>query len=223
VPRVAILMTHHNDVHPHLAFESALNQTFQDFEIIVCTDTPESLPKVTDKRIRVIEHKSDTCYGKWNVLAKAANSEYNAFLPCDDVWYSNKLETQLQAIGDHAMCVTQVHHVDDDLKPFVSIRAAGIEDVTQLSRSDFDRRFKQGNLIYNPSVMYRAGIHEQIGYWDESLTNLADLDFNIRANRLAGIKVIEKKMVYSHNHDNDIEHLRKTFRAEIQIIRQRYW
>lgn len=223
MPKVAILMTHHNDIHPHLAFASALGQTVQDFEIIVCTDTPETLPELHDKRIRVIEHESDTCYGKWNVLAKSSNSEFNAFLPCDDVWYYDKLEVQLNAIGKFAMCVTQVHHVDDDLKPFVSTRAAGIEDVTQLNQDGFDRRFKRGNLIYNPSVMYRADIHDSIGYWDESLTNLSDLDFNIRANRFGGIKVIEKKMVYSHNHNEDIERLRGTFRTEIEIIRKRYW
>lgn len=223
MPKVAILMTYHNDHHPELAFESALNQTFQDFEIIVATSQVESLKIPNDKRIKVIEIESETCYGKWNAMARLSNSEFNAFLPCDDVWIIDKLETQLNVIGNHAECVSNVFHVDENLKHFISERVIGLEDVTQLSQAGFDNRFKRGNLIYNSSVMYRSSIHDDIGYWDESLSNLSDLDFHIRANRHSGIKVIDRCLAYSHNDNKNITFLRETFRKQIQIIQKRYY
>lgn len=88
------------------ALESVIVQTYRDLEIIVVDDassddTREVVQGFGDRRIRYLRH--DIRRGgsaARNTGVRAAKGAYIAFLDDDDEWLTNKVETQLNAIGD---------------------------------------------------------------------------------------------------------------------------
>lgn len=78
--------------------KSVLNQTFQDFEILVVDDgsTDESLKeakKVVSEKIRIIEQENQGVAVARNTGILHAKGEYISFLDADDIWRKNYLET----------------------------------------------------------------------------------------------------------------------------------
>ena len=83
--------------------ESVLNQTFQDFEVIVVNDgsTDNSLEVVksfNDERIRIINQKNSGVSSARNRGIKEAKYDWIAFLDADDLWNPNKLRIVAEAI-----------------------------------------------------------------------------------------------------------------------------
>lgn len=78
--------------------KSVLNQTFQDFEIIIVDDgsTDNGLAKVKtieDIRIKLFPTTNHGVSYARNYGIKKAKAEFIAFLDADDYWFSNHLET----------------------------------------------------------------------------------------------------------------------------------
>ncbi|WP_428032708.1 glycosyltransferase family 2 protein [Ancylobacter sp.] len=92
------------------ALRSVLDQTWSPFEIIIVNDS--GLPRAEisdlaelDRRIRVIDHPENRGgAAAYNTGIDAARGELIAFIDADDVWYPNKLETQLDVDGDRTGC-----------------------------------------------------------------------------------------------------------------------
>jgi glycosyltransferase involved in cell wall biosynthesis len=104
MPRVSIIVPTHN--RPQMlkeAVDSALAQTFQDFEIIVVLngasdDTVEMSRRFHgDQRIRIVEMEDSTLAASRNFGLSFAAGEWTALLDDDDIWQPEKLELQLAA------------------------------------------------------------------------------------------------------------------------------
>lgn len=89
--------------------ESVINQTYQNWELIVIddysTDSSREIVKEYEKkdtRIRLIE--SETNFGgparPRNIGIENAKGKYIAFLDSDDVWLVEKLEKQVEVLAD---------------------------------------------------------------------------------------------------------------------------
>jgi len=88
------------------AIESVLNQTYQNFEIILVddgsTDGSKSVikPFLKDARIRLIEHEQNKGIPfARNTGIKHSNGRYIAFLDQDDLWLPEKLEKQIAILA----------------------------------------------------------------------------------------------------------------------------
>ena len=84
--------------------KSILNQTHQNFEILIVNDELsdasfqilEKMSKI-DNRIKVLNNKKNSGAGpSRNVAIDFSNGKYIAFCDCDDLWKLNKLERQFQ-------------------------------------------------------------------------------------------------------------------------------
>src|SRR3989442_437688 len=84
-----------------LALTSVLNQTFQDFEILIIDDnsqdsTQEVVTNFGDERIKYIRHDvNKRVAAARNTGVANSNGEYIAFLDDDDEWFPDKLQIQL--------------------------------------------------------------------------------------------------------------------------------
>lgn len=83
--------------------QSILNQTFQDFEIIVVNDgstdrSEEKLLQFKDSRIQYFSKKNEGASVTRNCGIEKANADFITFLDADDYWYPTFLETMFTNI-----------------------------------------------------------------------------------------------------------------------------
>lgn len=91
------------------AIDSVLNQTYQDFEIIVVDDGStdgggDIVASYTDPRIRLIRQENAGVSAARNRGIKEAHYNFIAFLDADDEWLCNHLETIYMLIQKYPNC-----------------------------------------------------------------------------------------------------------------------
>jgi glycosyltransferase involved in cell wall biosynthesis len=84
--------------------QSVLNQTFQDFEIIVVNDgstdkSEEKLLQFNDARINYYSKKNEGASAARNYGIEKAAADFITFLDADDYWYPTFLETMFNLIS----------------------------------------------------------------------------------------------------------------------------
>jgi len=117
---VSIVTPSHNAEHfISDTIDSVLNQTYQDWEMIIVDDcssdnSVQIIDKYVqkDKRIKLI--KSDKNLGPAQTRNKAIESssgKYIAFLDADDMWMPHKLEKQLKFMRDNDLAFTYASYL----------------------------------------------------------------------------------------------------------------
>jgi glycosyltransferase involved in cell wall biosynthesis len=171
------------------AINSILNQTFQDFEIIVVEDgsTDNSLARVIDiksESIHIIQHhKNKGLSAARNTGILHTKADYITFLDADDVWkptYLAKIHSLITQFPEAQLFATNY----EELHQANVVLVAKNDKVPMKDSIITD--FFDCNLarpIYFPgSFCVAKTVFETIGYFDESITFAEDVDFNIRAN-----------------------------------------
>lgn len=108
MPQVSVIIPTYNRGETLLAdaVESVLDQSFDDFELIVVddgsTDGTAELLKCWSERIHTIRTKRRGVASARNSGAAAACGRWLAFLDSDDRWLPEKLELQLAAHREHS-------------------------------------------------------------------------------------------------------------------------
>jgi teichuronic acid biosynthesis glycosyltransferase TuaG len=100
------------------AIFSVLEQTYQDWELIICDDesSDNSLViaqefSVSDSRISVIENRySKGAPGARNSCLDVAEGRYIAFLDADDLWIPSKLELQIAFMSSNNYSFSYSYH-----------------------------------------------------------------------------------------------------------------
>ena len=106
--------------------ESVLNQTFNDFEMIIVDDvSTDNTKKVVDKYIKndkrikyyVLPEKGGASAAR-NLAIDKAKGRYIAFLDGDDLWYPAKLEKQIKFMqdNDYSFTYTDYEYIDGNDK-----------------------------------------------------------------------------------------------------------
>ena len=103
-----VIPVYNKGPHIHRSISSVLNQTFQNFELILVNDasTDNSLAEIqkfTDERIRLFQRTEPGPggYAGRNLGIEKARGEWVAFLDADDEWYPNHLEKMYQLAQEY--------------------------------------------------------------------------------------------------------------------------
>ena len=108
-PKVSIIMPSYNaGRYIQHSILSVVNQTFQNWELLVCDDasTDETASVVknfvnVDKRIHLFTHETNLGASiARRTCLKVASGRFIAFLDADDEWLPNKLEVQLKFMAE---------------------------------------------------------------------------------------------------------------------------
>ena len=187
-PKVSIILTSYN--HEKFighSIESALNQTFSDFELIILDDHSsdhswEIISEYKDTRIISVRNETNQRIGN---IRKAIDSyssgEFIAIHHSDDVWEPTKLEKQVKYLEDHSnvgAVFTLAKIIDENDRPIITDDHPYYEKFNQPNRSRFEWLrffFYNGNVLCNPSGVRRKACIKDIfpGYGFLQLPDLS--------------------------------------------------
>jgi len=216
--------------------KSVLAQTFTDFEYIIIDDasTDDSLDVIDsfdDPRIRVIPLRENS--GNPDILAnmalEQAKGDYFTIIPSDDVWepqYLEKTVGKLDADPVFGSVITHLSLIDEDSKLYGKPHPCDtILEEPNRGQGEWLQLLYAGNRIRGGFIFRRS---LNIGEFDTSLAQLADLDFYIRAIKAAPIFVVREKLmkIRVRGNENRCAETSKNIEAHIKnlgIIQRRYY
>lgn len=186
------------------AIDSVLNQSFQDFELIITDDnstdrTAEIIKNYQDPRL--IFKKNSQNFGmviNTNNSIKMANGEYIAILNSDDFWEPNKLQKQIDFMQQNPscdLCFTLANMVDDDNKIIANSKSNPFEFRDFSPQQTANYLFFHNNFLCYPSVLLKKSIFTKINFFNPAFLILLDADLWLRCS-LSGfnIKIIDEKL-----------------------------
>lgn len=204
--KVSVCMASYNHA-PFIraAVESVLNQTVNDWELVITDDgssdgTIEALDGICDERIRIerFPENRSACVAL-NHCIRRARGQYIAVLNSDDAWRPEKLARQLTVMEEQSQTAAVFTLVE-----VMNERGSPLEQQhfyeTVFNKSNRDRHawlrrlVLGGNCLCHPSVLVRTEVYRDLGLYDECMAQLPDLDMWIRICLRHDIWIIQEPL-----------------------------
>ena len=218
MPKTSVIIPTYNRAHfIKKAINTVLEQTYQDFEIVIVDDgskdnTEEVVNGIKDDRIRYIKHeKNKGEAGARNTGIKNSKGEYIAFLDTDVTWSRDKLERQFNILEsspeDVGVVFTGVEFIDYKTQEVAS-RWIIRENVNE---KVFD---SIAGAPDPPSMFIRKSAFLDVGLFDESIPFNVDTEMDIRLAKKYKFVLIDEFLTFSTvNHERlsnspDIDHIK---------------
>ena len=192
-PTVSVCIpTYRGAAHIAETIESALAQTFADFELVIVDDaspdeTGQIVARYRDPRLRYVREPNAGVEENWNRCLRLARGRYFKLLPHDDLIAPDCLARQvavLEADPEERLalvfCARRI--IDGRSRALMTRRysrsrrgvIAGREAVRNCIRSG-------ANLLGEPGgVLFRTALARRVGAFDARLRLVTDLDYWVR-------------------------------------------
>jgi len=185
--------------------QSVLNQTLQNFEIIIVDDgsidnTEEIVKEFQrkDKRIRYIKQERNKGAGAArNVGIKAARGEYIAFIDSDDEWLPEKLEKHIKVFKNAPSEVGVVYagcwRIENDKKMYIP------QSWVTKKEGDIHQELMERGIgfIITNSLVVKKSAFKKVGLFDEGLPSLEEWELAIRLSRYYSFRYINEALSQS--------------------------
>ena len=236
-PKVSVIIPNYNYA-PYLAkrIESVLNQTYQDFEVIIIDDasSDNSIDIISgylaDKRIRTVFRKknSGNLFKNWNLGVKQARGEYIWIAESDDYADTRFLEvlvSRLEQNPSAGLCYCQSLKVDETNNVIGSMQAYTDDldpdrwkkSFMNNGRDECSRYLIYKNTIPNASaVLFRKRIYVQAGYSSESVYYGNDWRTWISLLLISDIVFDARPLNYYREHQHSVREKMDMTEFEIQ-------
>jgi glycosyltransferase involved in cell wall biosynthesis len=205
-----IMLTYNRQRYLPEAIQSVLSQTFQKLELLILddgsTDNTEALiHQIDDERIRYFKFDHTAKASRLrNFGINSSNGQFIAFIDSDDIWSSEKIQMQADALNDHAT----VGYSFTDVIEFAN-------DGTVMKNGIYPKIFNnsfEANLfgmyveskfvIYPSSLLFRKDCLQTTGLLNE-LFSWTDNDFFHRLAYHYNGFFINQKLVRIRKHDEN--------------------
>jgi glycosyltransferase involved in cell wall biosynthesis len=206
MPEVSVIIPTYNRAHLiGRAISSVLQQTYNDFELIVVDDgsvdnTAEIVNSFNDRRIRLVRHhRNRGVSAARNTGIKMSRGEYVAFQDSDDEWLPRKLEKQLDLFkndrsGDLGLVVCEYMIISEKGEKRCSPR------INSLNYEQLLRHFG-GYGEATQRFMLKRDLTSSELYFDESLHAWEEWDLLFRISRICRIDYVREMLVKYYRHD----------------------
>jgi len=194
MPLISVVIPAYNAA-PYIpaTLESALAQTFDDFEVIISDDgsTDSTIEAVGEicarfpkRKVRVLKNPHLGPGNARNTGIKAAEGQWIAFLDADDLWFRNKLAAAAEMIEKDTA----------DLFCHSEIWMDSFGKKRLQHHKSFDRRISpflslyRRNALSTSAVIVRKELLLKAGLFDASLPAAQDYDLWLRLALIPGIR-----------------------------------
>lgn len=210
---VSVLMPSYNaERYLMTSITSVLNQTFEDFELVVVDDastddTATLLACIRDPRLRVLRNVSNLgIVGSLNRALAEARGRYIARTDADDVCYPTRFAQQVAFL---------------DSNPDVGLVGTGMANLEQ-GQVRSSRRLREqdpavlrwllhiSNPIGHPSMMFRADVSRKLDeYLRQKFLYAEDFDFSHRMLHYGAVAVMPETLMLYRLHDYNASRVHK--------------
>lgn len=192
-----VIPVYNNEKYVKESIESALNQTYQNTEVIAIDDgstdkSPEILKKYS-RKIKIISKKNGGTSSALNAGIKAMTGEWFKWLSGDDVLLPNAVEELMKVTKnlknkEKFIIVSDFYFIDSSGKLIgekVIDKSYAELDNFHMNMVLLDHHF--GNP--NASIIYRSAL-AKFGGFDENFNNLPDYELWLRYCLLNGVRIL---------------------------------
>jgi glycosyltransferase involved in cell wall biosynthesis len=209
MPAISIILPTYKRAHVlGRAIKSVLNQTFQDFELIIIDDnskdgTEELVKGFNSEKIKYVcqEGKTSPAIAR-NHGIHLAQGRYIAFLDSDDEWMPDKLERQFAELEKtppeigvvYCKCRVVSKKTEFYLPPAWINPTEG-----KIFRSLLEKSF-----IGSQMVLVKKGCFEKVGLFNEQYAVYEDYDLFLRLSKLYLFRYIDETLVIIYQQPDSI-------------------
>lgn len=203
-PKVSIVIPVYNgSAYLSQAIDSALAQTYKNIEVIVVNDGSTDNGKTTKiaesygDKIRYFHKVNGGVSSALNVGIKEMTGEYFAWLSHDDVYFSDKLERQIDFIraNPDARLVTGNFVFIDEHGNVIGEYVNTKLDVIRTGRDALSV------WTYGCCILIRKDCFDEVGYWNEANKTTQDDEMWLRLLRHYPIHYLSDRLCMSRRHE----------------------
>ena len=196
------------------AIESALNQTYGNFEIIVVDDgssdgTAEAVERFRSDKIRYIRHDQNCgVSAAGNTGIKAAKGDIIAHLDSDDLWKPEMLSSLVDVLRRHrqigaVFCDVEVDRgktvssITSSMRAFPKLLASHAQsdsDVVLFSSREMYLCLLEEVPIKPTAVLIRRTVLDEFRGYDESWRSGEDWELYLRISKNHGFGYVDRKL-----------------------------
>ncbi len=221
-PKVSVIMTVYNEQeHIKKAVTSVLNQTYEDFELVIVNDgskdrTQEILEnEFNDRRIKIFNQENKGRVKALNQALKLSAGEYIAVLDADDYCLPERLKKQVEFLDgnpDVAVVGTAYYRYD------------GIRGEQWIRKYPTENEKIRGEMskympLAHSSVMIRRFCLDEIGYYDEKFDTLQDMELLIRIARRFKLANLDEPLIVRNVRSDSFFHrsFKQSYRNRLMV------
>ena len=198
---ISVIIPTYNRAHLiKRSIDSVLNQTYKNLELIIVDDgstdnTKEIIDSIKDERIVYVKQENQGASAARNKGIDLAKGKYIAFQDSDDVWHSDKLEKQINALKQNNADVV-----------FCKMFVFG-----NLKKRVFPKHFKNGFLkkdelpfgISTQNIFGKTDIFKN-NFFDTIMQPIEDFELTLRIQQIYSIYCLDEALVDYHNQSDSI-------------------
>ncbi|WP_242155302.1 glycosyltransferase family 2 protein [Aestuariivivens sediminis] len=187
---------------------SVLNQSFQDFEVIIVNDAStdgsiDIVKSFKDPRIKIYEQENQGASVARNYGIEQAESDFIALIDADDIWYQDHLEELIKLINTFPesglFCNNyEIKRSDQVITP-AKFNFKYYGDC--LIIEDYFKSSIINSVAWTSSSCFKKEIFNEIGRFDINLRTGQDIDLWIRIALKFEVAFNPKTTVLYHNFD----------------------
>ncbi|MET3728941.1 glycosyltransferase involved in cell wall biosynthesis [Fictibacillus halophilus] len=222
--KVSIVIPFYNCTYVSHAIQSALDQTYNNIEIIVVNDGSfqhnEKLEPYRD-RVTILSKPNGGTASALNAGIKAASGDFICWLSSDDMFLPKKVELQVAYMKQVGALISSTNFRLMNEYNVLTSSTLGFDNTDYLA---FLKVMRRSCVINGCTVMMDKKLIQKIGYFDELLPSTQDYDFWLRV-LCSDIKFYHYNQPLTHYrvHSEMGSQIRKSsIGKEVKLVSKRY-
>ncbi len=197
------------------AIDSILNQSFEDFELVVCNDGStdgsvailEAYAKKDSRVVFINRSENRGLIDTRNEILDHSQGEYFALMDADDISLSDRFERQvafLDANPEHVLIGSRILLIDPDGHPMCAL---GIKE-THEEIDEWHMEGHSGAAICNPTIMMRTQAVRDAGGYEHGTACAEDYDLFLRLAELGKLATLSDVLLHYRQHLSSVGYQR---------------